>query len=286
MKLPSGYGCDTGSGDEASSASPSASTPSDEGCVNGVLRPQQQQQQYHDLPVAVAVPMTGVPNLERHRSGGAVPPARRKTAHNFSFRSLTGSEFIRLADYAGKVVLVVNVASHCNSTTKAYVQLNELAARFPELVIIGCPCNQFGHQENLNGEEIYQSLRHIRPGQGFEPAFRLTEKVEVNGANAHALFNFLKITLPYPCDRSLLDEMSTPSGVFSHPMRLIWMPVTRADVSWNFEKVGSNWRKPGGFLISPDGTPYKRYSPKLDFAGMIEDIQFLSKVDVSNEKQL
>lgn len=131
----------------------------------------------------------------------------------------------------------MNVASHCNSTTKAYVQLNDLAKRFPELVIIGCPCNQFGHQENLNGEEIYQSLRHIRPGKGFEPAFMLTEKVEVNGANAHALFNFLRITLPYLCDRTLLDEMSTPSGVFSHPMRLIWMPVTRADVSWNFEKV-------------------------------------------------
>lgn len=131
----------------------------------------------------------------------------------------------------------MNVASHCNSTTKAYQQLNELAAAFPDLVILGCPCNQFGHQENLNGDEIYASLRHIRPGKGFEPKFRLTEKVEVNGANAHPLFNFLRIALPYPCDRSLLDEMSTPSGVFSHPMRLIWMPVTRADVSWNFEKV-------------------------------------------------
>lgn len=40
------------------------------------------------------------------------------------------------------------------------------------------------------------------------------------------------------------------------------------------------------FLISPDGTPYKRYSPRLDFTGMIEDIKFLCKVDLSNEKQL
>ncbi|KAG7400081.1 Glutathione peroxidase 2 [Phytophthora boehmeriae] len=273
MKLPSGYGCETTNGDGTSTAAQN-----DQDCVNGNFRPASQSQQYHNLPVAVAVPVTGAPSSsspDRLRSGSSAP-SRRKTAHNFSFRSLTGSKFIRLADYAGKVLLIVNVASHCNSTTKAYVQLNELAKRFPDLVIIGCPCNQFGHQENLNGDEIYQSLKHIRPGKGFEPAFQLTEKVEVNGANAHALFNFLKITLPYPCDRTLLDEMSAPSGVFSHPMRLIWMPVTRADVSWNFEK----------FLISPDGTPYKRYSPKLDFAGMIEDIKFLSKVDMSNEKEL
>ncbi|KAG1692436.1 hypothetical protein DVH05_025401 [Phytophthora capsici] len=276
MKLPAGYGCETTSEDEAS-ANGNGTQQTDD-CVNGVLRPASQSQQYHNLPVAVAVPVTGVSSSasspDRVRSGSA--PRRGKTAHNFSFRSLIGSKFIRLADYAGKPILIVNVASHCNSTTKAYVQLNDLAKRFPELVIIGCPCNQFGHQENLNGEEIYQSLRHIRPGKGFEPVFMLTEKVEVNGANAHALFNFLRITLPYPCDRTLLDEMSTPSGVFSHPMRLIWMPVTRADVSWNFEK----------FLISPDGTPYKRYSPKLDFTSMIEDIKFLLKVDVSNEKRL
>ncbi|CAH0514167.1 unnamed protein product [Peronospora belbahrii] len=231
-------------------------------------------QHYHHLPVAVAVSMTNTvssPDLTRSTSS-----ARRKTAHHFSFRTLIGSNHLRLADYAGKPILIVNVASHCNSTTKAYLQLNELAKQFPDLVIIGCPCNQFGHQENLNGDEIYQSLRHVRPGKGFEPAFYLTEKVEVNGANAHALFNFLRITLPYPCDRTLLNEMSAPSGVFSHPMRLIWMPVTRADVSWNFEK----------FLISPDGTPYKRYSPQLDYTGMIEDIKFLCKVDLSTQKQL
>ncbi|GMF30520.1 unnamed protein product [Phytophthora lilii] len=237
MKLPTGYGCETTNGDDAP-GSGAAGAAQEADCPNGVLRPASQQNQYHNLPVAVAVPVTGIQSSavsSPDRARGSAP--RRKTAHNFSFRSLTCSKFIRLADFAGKPILIVNVASHCNSTTKAYVQLNELAKRFPELVIIGCPCNQFGHQENLNGEEIYQSLRHIRPGKGFEPAFMLTEKVEVNGANAHALFNFLRITLPYPCDRTLLDEMSTPSGVFSHPMRLIWMPVTRADVSWNFEKV-------------------------------------------------
>jgi len=105
------------------------------------------------------------------------------------------------------------------------------------LVVIGCPCNQFGHQENLNGFEIYLSLKHVRPGKGFEPNFQLSEKIEVNGANSHPVYNFLKLSIPSPSDRSLADEMMAPNGVFSHPMRFIWMPVTRADLSWNFEKV-------------------------------------------------
>ncbi|CAI5719382.1 unnamed protein product [Peronospora destructor] len=273
-KLSSGHGCEITNTDGSNGTS--NATRESDSCTNGVLLSASASQQYQKLPVAVAVPMTGIASSSTFNCTRVGSAARRKTAHSFSFRSLAGSNFLRLADYAGKPILIVNVASHCNSTTKAYLQLNDLAKRFPNLVIIGCPCNQFGHQENLNGDEIYQSLRYVRPGKGFEPTFQLTEKVEVNGANAHALFNFLRITLPFPCDRTLQDEMSTPSGVFSHPMRLIWMPVTRADVSWNFEK----------FLISPDGTPYKRYSPKLDFTGMTEDIKFLCKLDSSSEKQL
>uniref|UniRef100_K3X328 Glutathione peroxidase n=1 Tax=Globisporangium ultimum (strain ATCC 200006 / CBS 805.95 / DAOM BR144) TaxID=431595 RepID=K3X328_GLOUD len=263
MKLPSGSGCD--SGDEH------AHQP------NGNFHHQNQQQYLQNIPVAVPVPSSSMPSLNRQRSAGTpnTPPnaslqqQRRKTVHQFSFRSLTGGEYIRLADYAGKVILLVNVASHCNSTTKAYTQMNELAEKYPDLVIIGCPCNQFGHQENLNGEEIYTSLKHIRPGKGFEPKFKLTEKMEVNGANAHAVFNFLKLSLPYPADRTLMDEMSSPSGVFSHPMRLIWMPVSRADLSWNFEK----------FLIGPDGVPFKRFSPKLDFKSISDDIELLMKME-------
>jgi hypothetical protein len=101
LKLPAGYGCDAGDAtDENGAAARQAQAQA------------QAQQQFHNLPVAVAVPMSGIPNLQRQRSlnapggsgstgGGA--PVRRKTAHQFSFRSLTGSEFIRLADFAGKV---------------------------------------------------------------------------------------------------------------------------------------------------------------------------------------
>lgn len=247
LKFPPSSGCD--SGDEYAASPSSATAANSNGnshTHNSNSNFHHNQQQYlHNIPVAVPVSsssgMPMAPSLQRQRSAGSGQQAgggqRRKTVHQFAFRALTGSEYIRLADYAGKAILLVNVASHCNSTSKAYMQLNELAEKHPDLVIIGCPCNQFGHQENLNGEEIYLSLKHIRPGKGFEPNFKLTEKMEVNGANAHAVFNFLKLSLPFPADRTLMDEMSSPSGVFSHPMRLIWMPVSRADLSWNFEKV-------------------------------------------------
>jgi glutathione peroxidase len=236
LKLPSGSGCDT-SGDESSPRMPAVMSTSSGANAHFVPN------HVHNLPVAIPVSGGGPPAISRSRSGGAnngtVGNAshRKKTIHQFSFRSLVGNDILRLSDYAGKVVLIMNVASHCNSTTREYLQINELATQFPELVIIGCPCNQFGHQENLVGEEIMLSLQHIRPGKGFTPKFPLTEKLEVNGANAHAVFNFLKLSLPFPVDRTLMDEMSSPGGVFSHPMRIIWMPVSRADVSWNFEKV-------------------------------------------------
>ncbi|DAZ93637.1 TPA: hypothetical protein N0F65_007971 [Lagenidium giganteum] len=209
------------------------------------------------VPVAVRVTDSGT-----SRARAVSNPSRRKTVHQFSFRSLVGQQYVRLSEFAGKVLLVVNVASHCTSTSKSYLQLNELAAKYPNLVIIGCPCNQFGHQENLLSDEIYLSLKYIRPGNGFVPSFLLTEKLEVNGANAHPLFNYLKLALPYPADRTMVEEMSSPSGVFSHPMRIIWMPVSRADVSWNFEK----------FLIGPDGVPFKRYSPRMDPIKISNDI--------------
>ena len=60
------------------------------------------------------------------------------------------------------------------------------------LVVLGFPCNQFGHQENAKNEEILKSLKYVQPGGGFEPSFMLLEKCEVNGAGAHPLSAFLR----------------------------------------------------------------------------------------------
>jgi len=122
--------------------------------------------------------------------------------------------------------------------------MNELHERFSAkgLVVLGVPCNQFGHQENCKNEEILLSLKYVRPGNGFEPKFQLSEKVEVNGKDTHPLFQFLKAALPFPSD--------DPTSLMGDPKCIIWSPVCRNDVSWNFEK----------FLIGPDGEPFKRYS--------------------------
>lgn len=122
--------------------------------------------------------------------------------------------------------------------------MNELHERYAGkgLVILGVPCNQFGHQENCKNDEILQSLKYVRPGNGFEPKIQLLEKVDVNGKDAHPLFVYLKEKLPFPSD----DAMA----LMTDPKSIIWSPVRRDDVSWNFEK----------FLVGPDGEPYKRYS--------------------------
>uniref|UniRef100_A0A8C9VTY6 Glutathione peroxidase n=2 Tax=Scleropages formosus TaxID=113540 RepID=A0A8C9VTY6_SCLFO len=137
--------------------------------------------------------------------------------------------------------------------------MNELHSRYAEkgLVILGAPCNQFGHQENCKNDEILNSLKYVRPGNGFEPKFQLLEKIEVNGADAHPLFVFLKEKLPFPTD--------DPMSLMNDPKAIIWSPVCRNDVSWNFEK----------FLIGPDGEPFKRYSRRFLTIDIESDIQSL-----------
>lgn len=112
-------------------------------------------------------------------------------------------------------------------------------------------------QENSKNEEILLSLKYVRPGNGFEPKFQLFEKVEVNGKDAHPLFAFLREKLPAPSDDA--------TSLMADPKFIIWSPVCRNDVSWNFEK----------FLIGPDGVPFKRYSRKfltIDIEGDIKKL--------------
>lgn len=139
--------------------------------------------------------------------------------------------------------------------------MNELHSRYSAegLVILGVPCNQFGHQENCKNDEILRSLKYVRPGNGFEPKFQLLEKVDVNGKDAHPLFVYLKEKLPFPCDDAL--------GLMNDPKYIIWSPVCRNDVSWNFEK----------FLVGPDGEPYKRYSRNFLTSDIEADIKELLK---------
>ena len=110
---------------------------------------------------------------------------------SFSAQTLHG-ETVSLADFADKVVLVVNTASRCGFTPQ-YAGLESLYRQYREqgLVILGFPCNQFGQQEPGDAAAI-SSFCELNYGVTF-PMFA---KVEVNGEQAHPLFVWLKKSLP------------------------------------------------------------------------------------------
>lgn len=113
------------------------------------------------------------------------------TFYQFSATSLRG-QVISMADYAGKLILVVNTASQCGFTPQ-YSGLEALYKKYAGhgFVVLGFPCNQFGKQEPGGADEIEQTC-HINYGVSF-PMF---EKVEVNGNAAHPVFRYLKNELP------------------------------------------------------------------------------------------
>lgn len=113
------------------------------------------------------------------------------TFHQLTATSLRG-QLLSMADYAGKVVLVVNTASQCGFTPQ-YAGLEVLYKKYADqgLMVLGFPCNQFGSQEPGGPDEIAQTC-HINYGVSF-PMFK---KVEVNGAATHPVFRYLKDELP------------------------------------------------------------------------------------------
>jgi glutathione peroxidase len=109
------------------------------------------------------------------------------TAYDFSAKTLDGDDQ-SLATYKGKAMLIVNTASKCGFTPQ-YTGLEKLWEKYEKqgLVVLGFPCDQFGHQEPGNAEEIknFCSL-------SYDVKFPLFEKIEVNGNGAHPLWKWLK----------------------------------------------------------------------------------------------
>jgi glutathione peroxidase len=142
------------------------------------------------------------------------------TAYDFTARDIDGAEQ-SLAAYRGKPLLVVNVASKCGFTPQ-YTGLQALYARFHEqgLEVLGFPCDQFGHQEPGDESEI-KTFCATR----YDVTFPMFAKIEVNGANAHPLYQWLK---------------SEKAGILG----------TEA-IKWNFTK----------FLVDRTGRVVRRYAP-------------------------
>jgi len=116
--------------------------------------------------------------IRQNKSGGV---------YDFSAIAVDGHE-VPLAQYAGKVLVIVNTASQCGFTPQ-YAGLEALYQEYKDrgVVVLGFPCNQFGGQEPGTEAEIAQFCE-----LNYGVSFPLFAKIEVNGTNAHPLFKFLK----------------------------------------------------------------------------------------------
>lgn len=155
--------------------------------------------------------------------------------------------------------------------------MNELAEKYGDRVaVLGFLCNQFGHQTNEGNEEVLNTLKYVRPGNGFEPAegVDLFAKVDVNGAEAHPLFKWMRSEIKIPMDGDGdtkgngvddVDALILPRSGFGGTTVALWTPVSRTDIAWNFEK----------FLLDKDGNVVKRYSRFYPTAKIADDIDAL-----------
>ena len=111
--------------------------------------------------------------------------------YNCTAKSLDGKE-LSLSQFEGKVLIIVNTASKCGFTPQ-YTELEQLYQKYsPQgLVVLGFPCDQFGHQEPGDSSEIANFCQ-----KNYGVTFPMFEKIDVNGDGAHPLYKFLKSKAP------------------------------------------------------------------------------------------
>ena len=156
------------------------------------------------------------------------------TVYEFSCDT-TGGKKKSLADYQGKVLLVVNTASKCGFTPQ-FAGLEEMYEKYKDqgLEILGFPCNQFGKQDPGSNDEIMEFCQ-----LNYGVSFPMFGKIDVNGGGADPLFQYLKKEAP--------GALGTQG------------------IKWNFTK----------FLIDPTGKVIKRYAPKDTPKAIAKDIEKL-----------
>ncbi|CAN5493467.1 hypothetical protein BH11CYA1_BH11CYA1_12890 [soil metagenome] len=116
-----------------------------------------------------------------------IDPAVGSPIYQLKANALDGHE-ISLGDYKGKVLLIVNTASHCGFTPQ-YAGLQALSKKYDAqgLKVLGFPCDQFGHQEPGDAADISSFCT-----KNYGVDFQMFDKIEVNGKNANPLYVFLK----------------------------------------------------------------------------------------------
>ena len=153
------------------------------------------------------------------------------TVYDFEALQIDGQP-VALSQFKGRVLLIVNTASACGFTPQ-FAGLEALHKSYGDkgLVVLGFPCNQFGAQDKGSNDEIASFCQ-----RNYGVSFPMMAKVEVNGAKAHPLYQWL-------CEQA--------PGVLG----------TKA-IKWNFTK----------FLVGKDGQVLKRYAPTDKPASLDKDI--------------
>lgn len=155
--------------------------------------------------------------------------------YDFSAKSMSGKE-IKMDQYRGKVVLVVNTASKCGLTPQ-FKELEEIYKIYKDegLEILGFPCNQFAKQDPSSNDEINNFCQ-----LNYGVTFTMFEKIDVNGANTHPIYKYLKSN-----SKAFLSK----------------------EIKWNFTK----------FLVDSDGNVVNRYAPTVIPLKIKDDIEKLLK---------
>jgi glutathione peroxidase len=164
-------------------------------------------------------------------------PESARTIYDFSAETLAG-RLASLAEYAGRVLLIVNTASQCGFTPQ-YAGLERLYRTYKDrgFAVLGFPCNQFGAQEPGSADEIGAFCE-----KNYDVSFPMFAKIEVNGENTHPLYRFLKKEEP-----GLLGRLGGGA------------------IRWNFTK----------FLVDRNGKVVARYASMTKPESLTREIEKL-----------
>jgi len=172
------------------------------------------------------------------------------SVHDFTARAADGSQ-VRLSDYAGRPLLIVNVASKCGLTPQ-YEGLEALYREFRDtgLEVLAFPCNQFRGQEPGTDNEIAEFCRVT-----YDVTFPVLAKTDVNGPDAPPLYEFLRTEAP--------GDWGPRYGAFYERLKDVSPATQPGDIAWNFTK----------FFIDREGRVVRRYEPPVPPAEIAADLQ-------------
>ena len=165
---------------------------------------------------------------------------------------------VKLSDYKGKVLIIVNTATGCGFTPQ-YEALENLYQKYHKegLEILDFPCDQFGHQAPGTDDEIHEFCT-----SKYNTSFDRFKKIEVNGENANPLFKYLEENSPKEILKGVKNKMAMAAV-----KKISTTYKNDNDIIWNFTK----------FIIDKEGNIKERYSPIEDPMAMENTIKELLK---------